>query len=764
MTEQQQNEPPLLAAALDYAAAGLHLFPAAVEIIPETRKKKARFLPNWNANSSRDQVTLKSWFGRRGAWQAGTLCIDCAKSDLVVIDCDRQEGIANWAALVAEHNIGATWVARTPSGGQHWYFRADPNHPVGIDASGKVAPSVDVRGAGGLVFAPPSRDKRGTYHWVEGVPEWDHLPVVPQIVIDRMTEPKHGRADSTRAPDGAPPHGRTKQPRRFTNDQAIAFCRPHVEALRTARDGGINDQLNTTAIVLGHFVPEFWTRSQAEGVLLEALSATVYDGRTWNAENTIASGLDAAARDWIAVKIDAHGKRESTPSGTAEPQRADGPDPRTERLPTLPDDFWQARPMLSRIRQAAHARGRSGDLVFYANLARLSAMVSHELVFNSGIGVGSLNTFVAAVGPSGMGKSTGADVAHELLPTPRYLRPADGSVLFRDGLPIGSGEGLAEAYMGVVTRAIPGEYKQNGDPRTEKVRAQVRHNAFVYVDEGEALIRMAERAGSTVGPTIRSAWNAQLLGQANASEERIRILPARSYSLGLVIGFQRHTCQPLLADATAGTPQRFLWCAAVDQGVPDQQPDSPGQLTVHIENGLAPVTGTIRFAPEIRAELWRGNLARVRGEVEVAELDSHEPLMRCKVAALLAVLDERMDVTVADWDLARIVWETSCAVRDQLIAHGKREAAKERWVKESQYIERQVRAAAEVGQVDAKLDRIGDRLVAFVGEDGSMPHWVARKKLAYRDRSLYEPAVDRAAAAGKLRRVEGGITTPLRAV
>jgi hypothetical protein len=58
----------------------------------------------------------------------------------------------------------------------------------------------------------------------------------------------------------------------------------------------------------------------------------------------------------------------------------------TSRLPNLPLEFWEQRPVLAHIRQAAHSRGRSADLVFAATLARLSSMVSHELQFNTGLG------------------------------------------------------------------------------------------------------------------------------------------------------------------------------------------------------------------------------------------------------------------------------------------------------------------------------------------------------------------------------------------
>jgi hypothetical protein len=448
-----------------------------------------------------------------------------------------------------------------------------------------------------------------------------------------------------------------------------------------------------------------------------------------------------------------------------EPNPPPPADEKKRQLPTLSQRFWSARPMLTHIRTAAHARGRCADLVLHATLARLSGMLSHELRFETGLGTGSLNYFVAAVGPSGVGKSTGADAAAELVPTPCHLQPApDGTVRFRDGLPIGSGEGLAEAYMGTVARPIPDQYKRNGDPKTEKVRAQIRHNAFVYVDEGEALTRMSERSGATIGPTLRSAWTGALLGQANAREETTRILPARSYSLGVLIGFQRHTCRPLLADMTAGTPQRFVWCSAIDTTVPAQPPDHPGALHVSLTDVTGePRTGTIVFPESIRTRLWERNHSKVTGQVEPAELDSHEALVLCKAAALLAVLDGRMKVDEYDWDLAEQIWESSCAVRDSLVEHARSERARAEWIKDARQIELKVRAAAEVGQVNSKLERIGRVLAAHVAEDGALSNGAARQRLAGRDRSLYDSAVEWAVADGQLRRVEGGIATPLEA-
>lgn len=440
------------------------------------------------------------------------------------------------------------------------------------------------------------------------------------------------------------------------------------------------------------------------------------------------------------------------------------PEPVDAALPMLAPWFWEARPHLGHIRQAAHAGGGCADLVLFATLARLSAMVSPKLTFDSGVKVGSLNLFAAVVGPSGAGKSTGASTAAELIPTPPHLRQQPGHDPFRDGLPVGSGEGLAEAYMGIIERGT-GQVKRNGEEKTEKVRGQVREHVFVYVDEGEALTRMTERSGSTIGPILRSGWGGEVLGQANARAETTRILPARSYALGVLMGFQRHTCQTLLADATAGTPQRFIWCSAIDPTIPDVQPEHPGSLHVPLTDSTgAPLTGRIEFYASIRALLWQRKIDGGRGTVTVEELDSHRPLTLCKVSALLSVLDGRMKVTEDDWALAEEIWRVSSAVRDEVVAYGRRERAREQWVKDVRQREQLVQVAAETGQLPTKLGRLADLIAAHVGDDGALTDGAARQRLASRDRHLYNAAVDLAVDRGAVRRVEGGICRPLRAV
>lgn len=91
--------------------------------------------------------------------------------------------------------------------------------------------------------------------------------------------------------------------RSFTLADAMAFVTPALDALRGAADGEINVRLNEAACMLAHFGLEFWDEAAADAQLYAALDATEYDGRTWRAEDTIASARRAMAGSWRASLI-----------------------------------------------------------------------------------------------------------------------------------------------------------------------------------------------------------------------------------------------------------------------------------------------------------------------------------------------------------------------------------------------------------------------------------------------------------------------------
>lgn len=345
-----QNDSTACDAALRYAEQGIYVFPVKVTLA-DNGKKQVIPIGNWRENSTIDPKKIEFWFQQGNVWANAAVAIDCGKSHLVVIDPDEgngKNGLAAWGQLVAENRLSATWRARTPNGGEHWYYKENPRRVVGVDSSGKVAPDVDVRGLGGFVFAPGSSFEGGRWTWIEGEPEWDSLPIVPDLVADRMnTKPEA----ENQQPQGNPFD--TFQPgptaRMFTQAQAAAFIQPHLDNLRHAPDGTINDRLNAAAKALSHFGPEFWSTAAKEALLSDALNATVYDGKTWKAADTIRSAFNSAVGDWRAQKTE---EPMWTPPGAPE-------QPLDTFEAEVAKKIWQLR--VTEEAKARHAALKAGD-------------------------------------------------------------------------------------------------------------------------------------------------------------------------------------------------------------------------------------------------------------------------------------------------------------------------------------------------------------------------------------------------------------------
>jgi len=164
-------------------------------------------------------------------------------------------------------------------------------------------------------------------------------------------------------------------------------------------------------------------------------------------------------------------------------------------------------------------------------------------------------------------------------------------------------------------------------------------------------------------PTIRTAADGGTVGQSGAKEETTRHIPEGSYSLGLVIGYQKDSAQEVLAGVRLGQQQRFGWCTVIDPSLPLKPPEHPGYLVSNIEDGAGLRTGTITYCQEINDELWRQNHAKVSGQMEDndddEDLDSHQPKFLAKTSAWLCILDGRAEVTLEDWALAKVMYNTA---------------------------------------------------------------------------------------------------------
>lgn len=706
----------------------------------------------------------------------------------------------------------------TGSGGQHLLYRL-PIGWVPTNRTGALPPGIDVRGDGGQIVLPPSVSGVGRYEVDTTMPldVSDALPAlldlirpapvrhVPKVIMERVDPGGRYATYARRAVDGELRALRETHSGR--NSRAWAAAVRIIELAHAPwAELDLDDEYDAWREA-GHAHPDglnvppteldaVWRSAlrhvggrEASGPpdrpwppagdveLLDFLAAPVGSGTATGAVQQTSPGDPFAPLPRPGLSATPMSSRTVTePSGR----------PASTAGLSLPEEFWTARPVLRQIRQAAHERVVSGDVLFYSVLARLASLWPHTVRLHSGIGSGaSANLYVAVVGPSGAGKTSGVSVARELLPVPHWLASDD----YAEDWPLGTGEGIAESYMG--SKRVPVDDKstdvKTGQPKMHSVRTQVRHNALLHADEGEVLTRMLQRQGATIGETLRRGWVGATIGQSNGRAETTRIIKEGRYSLGLIIGFQPETAQPLLADGAAGTPQRFLWAWALDAAVPDIPPAPPGPLGGVWRPAPADPGGTgwligdpfsdvdqtpVSFDEAIMAELGTAHRARMRGEEGAAlpVLDAHMPLTMVKVAALLAQLDGRRHVTTEDWRLAGMVWRTSCAVRDHSIELGRQQRGKERAGEIRHHADREGAAEAarlrvREGAFDARVARVARRLAMFVYAEKDVPRAALRRSLPSRDRGAFDEALDMSVANGWVARddahlVPGSVPPP----
>jgi 5S rRNA maturation endonuclease (ribonuclease M5) len=433
---------------------------------------------------------------------------------------------------------------------------------------------------------------------------------------------------------------------------------------------------------------------------------------------------------------------------------SDGADDQEEIPPTqLPLEFWNSRESLAGIRRLAHSKLLPADTTLGAIMARVSGAIPHTFTAESPMGRASLNLPVAMIGGPSAGKSQSARAARDAFPTPVRLQD-------RDALPIGSGEGLTEIFMGMEERET-GEVKKGAGgtetPVTAQVRTQIHHNAFFYVDEGKSIGDLEERGGSTLGETIRRAAMGEALGQTNATQERKRFVAPMSYAMGVLVGLQPSIATTLLKDAGTGTPQRFLWLWARDVTIPDEVIEHPGTIAVPaLDDSHDDSPVTLRVPDEVAAEMRQRRLHAVRtGGIDDDELNGHEPVMKMKFAALLAIIDGRFHMTMDDWRLAETLWTTSCAVRDDLVGLARREAAAARKAAEDAEIELATRKDNALDAATMKREaRLRKALEHLASAGGRMSRTDLIRKFNSRYRGELPDVIERGVAKGALRTVE----------
>jgi hypothetical protein len=185
--------PDLEAAALDYAARGLAVFPLApMSKLPLIGK---RFGGRGVLDATTDQNQIRKWWDISRQANIGIAC--GAPSGFFVIDVDpRHGGDETLAELEQKHGpLPETVISHTGGGGQHLLFR----HVEWIGNSvGKLGAGVDVRADGGYIVTPPSVHESGrSYVWdIENGIE-DVAPALPPAWLVQLAG---GKANGINTP------------------------------------------------------------------------------------------------------------------------------------------------------------------------------------------------------------------------------------------------------------------------------------------------------------------------------------------------------------------------------------------------------------------------------------------------------------------------------------------------------------------------------------------------------------------------------------
>ena len=151
------------------------------------------------------------------------------ESGIWVVEADTKkghgvDGIASLAELERENGaLPPTLMAESPSGSLHRYF-SWPTDGAIINSASMIGPGIDVRGKGGMVIAPPSVRKDGSYRWLNDLPVAEAPPWLIKAAREKPGVPEHLK-DYKSNGVGAELFGLPGR----TNDELIAL----LEATRT---------------------------------------------------------------------------------------------------------------------------------------------------------------------------------------------------------------------------------------------------------------------------------------------------------------------------------------------------------------------------------------------------------------------------------------------------------------------------------------------------------------------------------------------------
>lgn len=649
------------------------------------------------------------------------------------------------------------YLAKSPTGGVHMMYKVEgwvgPNTKLAMRGKDTL---IETRGQGGFVVVPPSG---GTVHptglpWVQVEGGFGTIATISPVEREAILEA--ARSFHVEPPAAVPVSALERRPApRDGGDSPADWVRKNVSVSKLLVEGGWTLEKTRGAetywvrpdkdakaghsavlhddehlVVWSSSAPtEFWSLGRANRDGSRSLSPfDVYTAVHFGGDR-------GAAASHIRRTTDVPASQPPAPTGDA-PAGEVGGSPGASL--NLPPEFWEARDWLTQVRDAAFSRMLSPDAVLGALLARVAATVPTCYIIPPIVAAkATFDHLTCIVGRSSGGKSAAMAVAEELMPDTL-------DKVIRWDFPAPSGEGLIEAFFDFV--------EVDDGKRKKREKRQVFHAVHFSIDEAMSLIQTSQRQGTTIGSVLCSAWAGQTIGQGNASEDRKRVLKKGKARVSGVMGIQSALGHHFLTDSLVeqGLTGRITWFAAEagDQLPPlDELPPFPGPLAV---TPLPVIHGTIEFDydpgiwAQVRQEFWE----RQAGKRTEAAVDGHLRLVRLKIAGLLAAIESRTTVDLADWALAGEIVDSSKRIRLHM---GELAAAASHRALVTQGTAQAVR---EMAAEDTKEQRAITRLQASIEKavashtEGISVRKLARATTSAGTRHRFDDALAAAVAAG----------------
>ncbi|MET8772520.1 bifunctional DNA primase/polymerase [Streptomyces sp. NPDC004658] len=145
-------------------------------------------------DASTDPVRIRELFAA-APWATGYgIACGLPPYHLIGVDLDTKSGTDSTAALrelALRHlfPIPETVVVLTPSGGRHLWLTG-PSDTVVPNSAGRLAPGIDIRGAGGYLVGPGSRTDHGVYTAAPGTAGLAPAPCPPSLLRLLLPPPR----------------------------------------------------------------------------------------------------------------------------------------------------------------------------------------------------------------------------------------------------------------------------------------------------------------------------------------------------------------------------------------------------------------------------------------------------------------------------------------------------------------------------------------------------------------------------------------------